>query len=668
MIEQMTHVAVMSRAADKDELLAWLGKERIFHVMPIDEDDDAWKQNFTHPSDDTQALDSEYTRLNSVVAFCQDFCSNKPGFIDAMLPLKVVGTKEEIASALREVSIDRLYSQSSEMRADIEEANERISRLYARRAMIQQFAFLGDDLPRLTKLKRVKLDVVAVPAQGGRAFLLDERIANGDIAAEELFADQARAYFALAVPADHADVLRSLIDDHALYIYSIPEAKYGVKQELSLIAAELLEATSVLESRRADANRFADAWLKRASLAAGYYESEKNLATARLGMAESSHLFVTRGYVKTDKLASFKQSLEAKIPSASLLPCEAPEDEEPPISMKWSRWISPASILVKMYGLPRYTAIDPTPFVASFFFFFVGICLGDAAYGVALVLIMRWLKKKYADQEGLRDFFQCFTYCGISAIFFGILTGSWMGDISSMIPGMGWFDRIRTGMQVLDPIRDSQLALYIAIGIGVVIQFYGMGLKVWQEWRRGDKMSAFSDGGLWFCFLLFAILAGVTGATFFWWLVVLTSVALILTQGRDQKSWVGKIFVGVISIYGIMGAYGVSAILGDLISYARLMALNLTGAALGSTFNMLARLSNEIPYIGIAIAVMIIVGGHLMNFFLNLLGGFVHSARLVMLEFFGRFYESGGYAYKPYGFDSSTVDIKKELPPEFPEY
>jgi V/A-type H+-transporting ATPase subunit I len=91
------------------------------------------------------------------------------------------------------------------------------------------------------------------------------------------------------------------------------------------------------------------------------------------------------------------------------------------------------------------------------------------------------------------------------------------------------------------------------------------------------------------------------------------------------------------------------------------MALGLTGAVLGSTFNLLANLSAaNIPYVGLIIAILLIIGGHIMNFFLALLGGFVHSVRLVMLEFFGRFYESGGSAYQPYGFRSSTVDVKKE--------
>ncbi len=277
-----------------------------------------------------------------------------------------------------------------------------------------------------------------------------------------------------------------------------------------------------------------------------------------------------------------------------------------------------------------------------------------------LIGLMLWLKAKYREQAHLQDFFQCFVYCGVATVLIGILTGSWLGDLTSIVPGMGALDAVRTKFMLIDPIKDSQLALYIAIGIGVFTQIYGMALRVYRDWRNGDRMGAFSDGMLWIAFLVFAILGGATGSAFFWILFIASAVALVLTQGRDQKNWFSRIMVGCIALYGIVGAYGASAILGDLISYARLMALCLTGAALGSTFNMLGRLSTDIPAVGVVVGVLVVVGGHLMSFFLNLLGGFVHSARLMMLEFFGRFYEAGGYAYKPYGFDSATVDIKKD--------
>ncbi len=660
MIEQMTHVAVVGKAADKDAILSWLYDARDFHPMPVTEEDAAWKAKFAALPDVTQSMDTELARVNAILAFCQEHRSEKPGFLDAMLPLKVVGTKAELDAAVEEVDIDALHDKTARMRAAMEQSAEAIARLKSRKANVEQFAFLGDDLPAITCMKTMNFIVVAVSGQGGKAFLLDERITGGQILAEELFADQTHAYYGLAAPASDAETLKSLVADHGLHEHPVPAADRGAREELARLDGETKQLEVVLESQRNEANNFADAWVKKAGLAAGHYESEKALAVARTGMVASDHLFTTRGYVKSDKLELFQLRLESKLPSASLIECDAPAGEEPPVSLKWNKWISPAALLVKMYGLPAYKGLDPTPYVASIFFLFVGICLGDAVYGLGLIGLMLWLKAKYRDQAHLQDFFQCFVYCGIATVLIGILTGSWLGDLTSIVPGMGALDAIRTKFMLIDPIKDSQLALYIAIGIGVATQIYGMALRVHRDWRNGDKMGGFSDGLLWIAFLVFAILGGVTGSAFFWFLFVVSCVLLVFTQGRDQKGWFSRLMVGGISLYGIVGAYGASAILGDLISYARLMALCLTGAALGSTFNMLGRLSTDIPAVGIFVAVLVILGGHLMSFFLNLLGGFVHSARLMMLEFFGRFYEAGGVAYKPYGFDSASVDVKRK--------
>ena len=660
MIEEMSHIAIVSNSAARTGLLSWLAGQRAFHPMPLDDDSEAWKRNFSALPDETAALDARLVRVNSVVSFCQEFSSAKPGFLDSMLPLKVVGSKDEIEMAVEEVDIELLYGRTAEMRSGIEAAAEAAARLQAKKSAVEKLAFLGDDLPKLLDLKAVRLELVAAPGQGGRGFLLDDRIASGDVAAEELFADRVHAYFALAVPASAGELLKSLIEEHGLHIHPIPDVKLGAAEELRRLELDIQSAAKVMENRRTEAARFADAWLRKASLAAGHWESEKNLAAARLTMAESQHLFFARGYVKTGELADFRQKLEAREAGAAAIACEAPRGEEPPISLKWNKWISPASLIVKMYGLPTYRGIDPTPYVASIFFIFVGICLGDAAYGLALVLLMRWLQAKYREQEHLQDFFQAFVYFGYCAIGVGVLTGSFMADIFKYLPGFGWLDRIRVALTCIDPITDSQNALYIAVGIGVLTQFYGLGLVVYRNWRRGDRMGAFSDGILWICFLVFVMLAAATGSGFFWFLFCLSTLGLVVTQGRDQKNPVARLLVGVISLYGVVGSYGVSAILGDFISYARLMALGLTGSVLGSTFNMLAGLSVDIPGIGLILATGLIVGGHLMNFALALLGAFVHSVRLVMLEFFSRFYEAGGYAYQPYGFRSLNVNVRRE--------
>ncbi|MEJ2745522.1 MAG: hypothetical protein P8123_07560, partial [bacterium] len=63
--------------------------------------------------------------------------------------------------------------------------------------------------------------------------------------------------------------------------------------------------------------------------------------------------------------------------------------------------------------------------------------------------------------------------------------------------------------------------------------------------------------------------------------------------------------------------------------------------------------------VGVLLVVLVMIFGHLFNFFLSILSAFVHSARLILLEGFGRFYQGGGAWFQPHGFASDTVDLVK---------
>ena len=137
------------------------------------------------------------------------------------------------------------------------------------------------------------------------------------------------------------------------------------------------------------------------------------------------------------------------------------------------------------------------------------------------------------------------------------------------------------------------------------------------------------------------------------------ALGLVLSQGRDLKHPVARILGGLVSLYGIMGSYGITAFIGDTLSYCRLLALGLTTSIVGMTFNMLGGILRDIPVVGFALFIIVIVVGHLFNFAISLLGAFVHSMRLVFVEFFGRFYEGGARPFQPLGFDSSLCILKK---------
>ncbi|MCK5608915.1 V-type ATP synthase subunit I, partial [Candidatus Pacearchaeota archaeon] len=128
---------------------------------------------------------------------------------------------------------------------------------------------------------------------------------------------------------------------------------------------------------------------------------------------------------------------------------------------------------------------------------------------------------------------------------------------------------------------------------------------------------------------------------------------IVLTQGRKSKNIVGKFFSGLLSLYDLVGY------MSDVLSYSRLLALGLATAIIGISVNTIAALANGIPYIGILVAIVILIGGHIFNLGINALGSFIHSGRLQFVEFFGKFLEGGGSPFEPLSRESKFVRLKK---------
>ena len=111
------------------------------------------------------------------------------------------------------------------------------------------------------------------------------------------------------------------------------------------------------------------------------------------------------------------------------------------------------------------------------------------------------------------------------------------------------------------------------------------------------------------------------------------------------------------------GLYGATSYLSDILSYARLLALGIATGYLAMVFNTLCSMlmggSGVMKIVGFLIAVVLLIALHLFSIAINTLGTFVHCARLQYVEFFGKFYEEGGRAFKPLQYKTKHVQISK---------
>jgi len=377
-------------------------------------------------------------------------------------------------------------------------------------------------------------------------------------------------------------------------------------------------------------------------------EKDRRLAAQKL--FEMGHSFVLKGWIPAESTEIFEKSL-SRITSNYYVEFEDPApDEEFPVALRNSALVEPFETVTNLYSLPNCREIDPNKFMAPFYAMFFGIMLGDAAYGLILALVAYLATRKMKLRGEAGKLARLMVLCGISTIIWGALLGGWFGDLGTQlgIPTI-----------LFNPMEEPIKMLILCFSLGVLHVFAGMAVKAYIDIRQGNILNAVLDQGLWFVFYIGLILLGIGAAIGYDWLLQVGkimaiggAIGLILTQGRDKKNIIAKFFSGVLSLYNVTG------FLSDVLSYSRLFALGLTTGVVGMVVNMLGGMlgTSWISWIFMAI---IFAFGHLFNVAINVLGSFVHSSRLQYIEFYGKFYEGGGKAFKPLTFTTKYNIIKR---------
>lgn len=460
---------------------------------------------------------------------------------------------------------------------------------------------------------------------------------------------------------------------------------------------------------------------------------------ARQRFDATAHAVFIQGWVRADAVGQLTAAL-APFKEVDVTLVDPLPDENPPVEIKNPGWLEPFELLTRLYGMPDYHELDPTPLFAPFFIAFFGITVGDVGYGLMLA-VTGWLILRYLDiAENAKRFMRLMIYGGVTAMVAGVLTGGWFAvDIKDLPPAL-------KAMVVLDPLGQAMVFLIFTTLLGVTQISWGLVVEAWDSIRTGDWWAAVRDQGTSLTVLLASVVAfagwiastatptvpaalavlyplslralalGAAGVTLLtggfyvpavkaWhdgekvpsWLdrLVSAGLALVVTAwvlggvvGFGVVTWqmlLGAIAVALAlskagrrmvvgALSGMYNLYGMSAYIGDVLSYARLMALGLATVLIGSTVNMMAKMvfagAPRLPQGADAGALAgfvllfllasvgglaILVLGHTFNVVINLLGSFVHPMRLQFVEFFGKFYEGSGKQFKPLTYTTEAL-------------
>ncbi len=349
--------------------------------------------------------------------------------------------------------------------------------------------------------------------------------------------------------------------------------------------------------------------------------------------AHTDFTFVAKGWIPGTSIPNARRRLKEAFGGRVViteLSTTSEETADAPISFANPWWARPFQFFARLMGSPRYYETDPIPFMAIFFPIFFGLIVGDVGYGLCILAIALFVRYRYPDREWLRDLSSIFIISGISTIIFGFLFGEFFGDLGEQ---MGWLDPVTFAGVTWNRLEAMIPLLIVSIAIGVVHIFLGLGIGVANAVARKNRRHICEKCGmigvvLGLLIVLLAAMEIVSPSLMF------VGIAM-LAIGLPLLLWGG----------GIQGAVEIMGTMGNIMSYARLMAIGMASVMLALVANELAGAVGSI-LVGALIAVLL----HLMNLVMGMFSPFIQSTRLHLVEFNSKFYEGGGRPYRPFGY------------------
>lgn len=451
---------------------------------------------------------------------------------------------------------------------------------------------------------------------------------------------ESKVFFVTVSPAE---------EEYSFPIEAVPAPEGSVneaEEKLSLLQSKLEKEQQLLADLKSCSDEIRKAYNDSLSRLDLYF------AEAATEKAVDNYLTVLTGFAPTSddkRLCASFDSMDIYYSHEA-----ATKEDNPPVKLKNNWFAKNFEVLTGMYGVPAYDEFDPTPVLGPFFMLFFAMCMGDAGYGILLMLIALVLRLKMKDSS-LGKMHRLIAFLGGMTFVVGIFLGTFFG---MSILEASWAPAWLKGLCIDGWFPDAKIAgfpvqMVLAVAIGVLHICLAMIIKTINFTKRfGFKKTVATWG--WTTLIVGGLVVVSLGMTevlsaeaFKWTIIALAVVSglaiyVFNTPGRNPLLNIGS---------GLWDTYNmVTGLLGDVLSYIRLYALGLAGGMLGNAFNIMGTMILDIPVPGVnwVFCIIILIFGHVLNLAMSCLGAFVHPLRLTFVEYFKNSgYEGSGAKYNP---------------------
>jgi V/A-type H+-transporting ATPase subunit I len=397
----------------------------------------------------------------------------------------------------------------------------------------------------------------------------------------------------------------------------IAEQKIAAQQEIGMINGRLDSLSSE--------------WYQELVVLRTHLENLHDELGAYRNFGLSEYTFVITGWIPKKHLSKTKKIIASAFGNRVVvneLPVSEDDAARTPVFYDNPPWVKPFEIVMGLVSLPKYREVDPSPILAIFFPLFFGIMVGDIGYGIIILAIGLYVQKKYREVPFARNLAGMLIISSVPTIIFGYLFGEFFGNVAEH---MGWLNPVQFLGITWNRAEAIIPMLILAIAIGVVHILLGLSLGVRNAVILKSRHHLAERSGM------ILMILGI--------IVLLVSSAGVIPGGAVYPAAALMVIGLPLILYGAgpFGAIEVMSTVGNILSYARLMAIGMASVILAIVANELAG-AFGIAIIGIIVAVLL----HTLNIALAMFSPSIHSIRLHLVEFFSKFYEGGGVPYRPF--------------------
>ena len=641
----MSATSIICVKQDVESVLQALSSFGEFHIEQATED-----ASLTDYNEKIQQTEESLSNVNGLI---KQLCQEKTGLFDMFKVSQPTRTQvtTENWQTLSESTAQQVFALKKELDeidfavSNMQKETEQLNRIKETLTIMDN---MKADLAAIEELKLIHVTVASAPRK--KCDELKTALAEFPVVMHCSPLTDKTDFITLAVPGKKSLEVEKILKLHRVETLVVPKyLPHDVSEALKEVTNRIKENTHKEKAFSDSLSKLRKENVMKLVLWKETTENILILLNAKRKILQSGMLANVKGFVPKSKVPELNEKVHEMLHEKVLvLDNEIAQAEDPPTKVSHSRYIRPFEELTKLYGLPHYDEIDPTPVIAITFPILFGLMFGDVGHGLVLLIGGLILGKLIKTEKTIKNICWIMAACGASAIVAGLLFGEFFGKQFAPL----WFS----------PFENVLSFLIFTLIVGVAQIVTGIALETANFALKHQYADAFLTalpkialyvGGVY--------LIAVYQLNFGAWLSgpILFAVVpfVILVFGKPAYLAVAKppihpgdehAEMNTISGRLFEGGDLVTRLLSNTMSYSRILALLMAHWALLLVTFTVAGLVGTATIPAMILSGVIIVFGNIFVLALEGLIVFIHTLRLHFYEWFSKFYAGSGTEFTPF--------------------